>query len=326
MRKLFTLTVSIIAVVAILLSSSISSAQTDTPTGSSDPSKLGVFEAVTPCSNVTPAIPQIPADAQCEMMIWHLTLYQNPATHTPTTYILHNAYGMSQPRSGGIAGGGINIDLEGKWTILHSTPSKQDAVVYQLNPDSPSQAIYLIKMDDNLLHVLNKDMRLMVGTTAWSYTLNRTDTRPTSNASALLGEATPQPTLLPTPSDGSSIVGDFGGRTPCNDIVVEFTKAHESGICQRIKWGLQLYQDAATGMPTTYKFGPRRQTFREGTWMQTRGTKADPNGIVYRLKLLDSGHTIMFLKADENHLFLLDSDLNLMVGNTLLSYTLSRTN
>jgi hypothetical protein len=45
---------------------------------------------------------------------------------------------------------------------------------------------------------------------------------------------------------------------------------------------------------------------------------------VYQLQLEDSQRPVSFLKADENHLFLLDEDLNLLVGNALFSYTLSR--
>jgi hypothetical protein len=65
-------------------------------------------------------------------------------------------------------------------------------------------------------------------------------------------------------------------------------------------------------------------TIREGTWTIVQGTKDDPTSVVYQLHLEGSQEPGSFLKADENHLFLLDRDLNLMVGDALFSYTLSR--
>jgi hypothetical protein len=65
-------------------------------------------------------------------------------------------------------------------------------------------------------------------------------------------------------------------------------------------------------------------TIREGTWTMLQGTKTDPNAVVYQLQLEGSQAPVSFLKVDENHLFMLDRDWNLLVGNALFSYTLSR--
>ena len=45
----------------------------------------GVFEGITPCSPLTRPLPQIPADANCELMRWMFVLFQDPATGVPTT-------------------------------------------------------------------------------------------------------------------------------------------------------------------------------------------------------------------------------------------------
>jgi hypothetical protein len=65
-------------------------------------------------------------------------------------------------------------------------------------------------------------------------------------------------------------------------------------------------------------------TIREGTWTILQGMEGDPEAVVYQLQLEGPQGSVSFLKADENHLFLLDEDLNLLVGNALFSYTLSR--
>ena len=65
-------------------------------------------------------------------------------------------------------------------------------------------------------------------------------------------------------------------------------------------------------------------TIREGTWTILQGMQGDPDAVVYQLDLEGSKRPVSFLIADENHLFLLDRDLKLLVGNALFSYTLSR--
>jgi hypothetical protein len=58
----------------------------------------------------------------------------------------------------------------------------------------------------------------------------------------------------------------------------------------------------------------------------TQGTKTDAGAIVYQLEP-DSGkpQSLSFLKADDNILFFMDKERNLLVGNDYSSYTLNRT-
>jgi hypothetical protein len=51
----------------------------------------------------------------------------------------------------------------------------------------------------------------------------------------------------------------------------------------------------------------------------------DPEAVIYQLAVDDAQQPVSFLKIDENHLFLMDRAMNLLVGNELFSYTLSRT-
>jgi hypothetical protein len=284
---------------------------------------MGVFEGITPCGSPDDRpLPQIPADAECEMMIWKVTFYQNPETAEPTTYQLDAAYGMSQPNTTGIKGGGIPVHREGAWHITQGAAHNPDAVVYELSSE-PAPAGYLIKMDDNILHVLSPEKRLMVGHGAWSYTLNRTD----EHVPAAFNTSVDPTTLTASsPEIPEQVVvdQDFEGRMLCIDLTYEFTKFPPSPSCIKLKMRLTLHRDAATGLPTSY-FLLGTETTREGTWTESRGTAADPNGIVYRLALDTPERFIAFLSADENHLFLLDENLNLVVGDALWSFTLSRT-
>jgi hypothetical protein len=289
------------------------------------PSLHGVFEGITPCSSLTRPLPQIPADSNCEQMIWKIILYQDPVTSAPTIYTLHSAYGVPQQGTNGLAGGGTSITMEGSWAVLTGTKLDPDAVVYQLNPDTPQTAVSFLKLDADILHVLSSDKTLLVGNGAWSYTLNRTDNRIPGPVTAQQdpAEGSTRPPLPPMPA-GSSVLGVFEGRTPCHEIVFEFANMAPYPGCLKIKWKLTLYQDQTTGAPSAYLYQGTR-TLREGTWAILRGTDSDPEAIVYQLQLDNTGSLVSFLKADESHLFLLDRELNFMVGDALFSYTLSRT-
>jgi hypothetical protein len=258
-------------------------------------------------------------------MIWKIILYQDPVTSAPTTYTLDSAYGVPQQGTNGLAGGGTSISMEGSWAVLTGTKLDRDAVVYQLNPDISQTAVSFLKLNEDILHVLSSEKTLLVGNAGWSYTLNRTDNRIPGPVSAQQdpAEGATRPPLPPMPA-GSSVLGVFEGRTPCHELVFEFANMALYPGCLKIKWKLTLYQDQTTGAPITYLFQGTR-TLREGTWAIRRGTDSDPEAVVYQLQLDNAGPPVSFLKADENHLFLLDRELNFLVGNALFSYTLSRT-
>ena len=164
----------------------------------------------------------------------------------------------------------------------------------------------------------------MPGNAAWSYTLNRTDNRPAIAIDGPVGSG-PEATRPPIPGvpPGTSVLGAFEGRSPCHEIVFQILKVAPFANCLKIKSRLTLYRDQQTGAPSGYMY-MGTSTIREGNWTILQGTKRDPEAVVYQLQLDGSQGPVSFLKADENHLFLLDRDLELLVGNGLFSYTLSR--
>lgn len=279
---------------------------------------LGVYEGITPCDNLNRPLPQMSKQAECELMIWNISFYHDETNLEPTIFHLESSYGMSQPNTTGIKGGGIQIIIDGTWTIIQGIPGNPQAIVYQLYPDNEQASAYFLKLDDNLLHVLAPDKKLMVGNGGWSYTLNRTDIpqNQSSQADRAIEQVSASIDEMPT-------LSVFEGRTPCHDSLTAFTKVSQNADCRKIKWRLTLHRDAITGSPTTYEFKGTEGT-REGNWQETQGTKVYPEGIVYQLYLNDSEDHLAFFNVDGNNLFLLDTDLNLMLGNALWSYTLSR--
>lgn len=288
-----------------------------------DPEILGVFEGVTPCSAKSRPLPQIPADTDCEQMIWSLVLHHDPQTGAPATYSLKSAYGLSKPNTNDLAGGGTSISMEGSWTITKGTTSDPDAMVYQINPDDPETTVFFLRVNENLLHVLDAEKEMLVGNGAWSYTLNRMDNQTPPQVEA--GSPPEPPARPPAPPmpEGSSVFAVFDGRTPCHELVMEFTQNAPFAGCLKIKWRLTLYQDSASGTPSSYLLMSTSQ-YREGSWTILSGIATDPDAVVYQLQMREAQYPISFLRVDENHLFLMDRDMNLLVGNQLFSYTLSR--
>lgn len=114
--------------------------------------------------------------------------------------------------------------------------------------------------------------------------------------------------------------GIFVGRTPCGSIATEFT-GFPAANCEKIKWEVTLYRDAATGEPRSYRYRGTR-TSHNGTWSVTRGSVSNPSATVYELQY-DKG-VLLLLAADENVLLLMDRDRRLLVGDAGYSYTLNR--
>src|SRR5262245_45605719 len=103
--KLFLL-VSLFALSACANINLQSATPTPVPRG---PEIHAVFAGNTPCSAQARPLPQIPADTDCEQMIWSLVLYQDPQTGVPTTYSLKSSYGMSKQGTNDLIGGGTPI-------------------------------------------------------------------------------------------------------------------------------------------------------------------------------------------------------------------------
>ncbi len=292
MKSHFHVSLLVFMLLAVTACASNSQSNTSTPVPHG-PEVRGVFAGTTPCSAQTRPFPQIPADTDCEQMIWNLVLYQDPQTGTPTTYSLKSAYGLPKQNTNDLIGGGTPIMMEGTWTITTGTKTNPGAVVYQLHGDDLRTAISFLKVGDDLLHVLNSEKALLVGNGAWSYTLNRVDNQSPDQVNPLPGSPPEPPTRPPLPPmpEGAAVFGVFDGRTPCHAVVLEFTKIAPFPGCLKIKWRLTLYQDAATGVPSTYLFMGTSK-YREGSWTIVRGMEGDPDAIVYQLQLDDAEQQI----------------------------------
>jgi hypothetical protein len=106
-------------------------------------SVYGVFAGRTPCQEF--------------LRKMGLTLFQDSVTHKPTIY---ETWGMGK-WSG-----------QGKWHIIQGAATDAQAIVFQLDLD-PNTFLYLLKGDENVLFILDKNKNFMIGNADHSYTLNR---------------------------------------------------------------------------------------------------------------------------------------------------------
>jgi hypothetical protein len=264
---------------------------------------------------------QIPAGVESPIR-WHLTLNQDPKTRVPAGYQLRCTYSAAVAAAPGATKREHTLERKGTWTIGKGTKPNPSAVVYELN-----EFVALVEIDHNILHVLNPDRSLMVGTGGWSYTLNRVESaEKTGDKSPALAAPSVSYTMSPV-ATGSSVFGVFEGRSPYQGIAREL-KIEENAAGIKAKCRVTLYQHPETLAPTTCKVEGtlHRQAGREGKWNIVRGTETDPNAIVYRLDPTKTEAGLFLLRGDENVLFFLDQNQKPLVGHSDFSYTLNRRN
>jgi hypothetical protein len=130
-----------------------------------------IYVASTPCTAGTRPLPGIPANAGCELIKWKLVLSGSPGNGR---YLLDCYYGLPQQGTKALINGGTRVQRSGKWTGRKGIPGYPNATLYQLDPGLPAISISFLRVSDNLLHLLDDQQHLLIGTGAWSYTLNKT--------------------------------------------------------------------------------------------------------------------------------------------------------
>ena len=132
-----------------------------------------VFVASTPCSSNTKPLAGISREAGCELIKWELRLWGESGKPTSGVYVRDCTYGMPKQGARGFIDGGSRLHRKGKWTVIKGIGINPAAIIYRLDPDTPRVSVSFLRLNDNLLHLLDSHNQLMIGTGAWSYTLNR---------------------------------------------------------------------------------------------------------------------------------------------------------
>lgn len=301
------------ALLSLLACVSSKSADTSFTTAASP--NVGVFVGTSPCAEFAKSFLAIPAAERCDRIKWQLSL------HESGKYVLRREWGYWVDNATYLAKGSTN--LEGAWKTAKG--GTNTPVLVQLENNKNSLAFALV--DQNVLHLLDAKQNLAIGDSGASYTLSRDQQ---SSVISTGGHSALSEKELP-----AEIV--FSGRTPCSEIAKDVNRSVGSD-CFKLKWLLTLRRDPKTLAPTTYHIkgtlyrqeNPDTEFPREGTWKVIKGTKTNPNAVVYQLDpARPTDHPaskdgpIYLLKADPNVLFFVGKDGNLLIGNEDFSYTLN---
>ena len=133
-----------------------------------------IFAGSTPCDRVMRPLLDIPADMDCEFVKWNLLLFRNPENQSRNNFKLNVSYGIAKGGTQGFTDTSISTEFRGKWSSRKNIGKLPGASILDLEPNGQKQIISFLKLDKNLLHLLDSEDKLMIGNAAWSYTLNRT--------------------------------------------------------------------------------------------------------------------------------------------------------
>ena len=284
------------------------------------------FVGSTPCDAGTREfLGGLAADAPCHCIVWELTLSTNESTGLPTTYSLSARYQVPKRSNPNQSEDGPKVTSRGTCEIGTGVQCGPDAVVYRLKAEDSKRSVSFVKMEENLLHVLNSDRSLAVGTGGWSYTLNRAEHAEKVVEPAVAATVPDMSYQIAPLATGADVFGVFEGRSPCHGIAGELKLPQHAG-CTKAKWRITLFHDRETSAPTRYMVEGTlfRKVPREGMWSFGRGTKNDPKAIIYRLEGAEKQPAVLLWRADVNVLFFLNAEREPMVGNAEFSYTLNR--
>ena len=263
------------------------------------------FVGTMPCGE---AVSTFVGAGPCQSVIWRLDL--GVTERGQPGWSLTAAHGANSAASVGTMPDGLH--LSGKL--------EKSGTTYRLTSNT-GKSISFRQVSSTLIHLLNDQNRLMPGTGGWGYTLSRADVTDDPGRPELVPGGSY--TLSPKET-GATLVGRFGGRTPCTSLVRALHITLNDG-CQRIKWRVTLLQNASTREPTRYKIeSSLHHPGREGAWRIVRGTAVDADAVVYQLDGTATEGPMLLWKADDNVLFLLDERKQPLVGTVDFSYTLSR--
>lgn len=248
------------------------------------------YTGSTPANGTVRDFLGIPSTDSVDFIRWKLTMANN-------AYQLNCQYGIGKPNTNGFINGGESVVIKDSYT-------KERGLYRFRNGPKTLDAAFL---NGDLLHVLGKDGRLLVGNGGWSYTLNNIR----SSVNNKTGWNRKQP--------GIKDSAVFEGRTPCTIPGIE-----RQGSCYKLKWLMVLHAPDASGKMGRYSIQStlwREQGKRTGAW---KVVEEIPGNIVYELTDAQGKIFLRLLALDENILVFIDGEGKLLVGNEDFSYTLNR--
>jgi hypothetical protein len=256
--------------------------------------KERVYQGSTPAHAAVREFLNISRTDSIDFIRWKIVL-------NGTRFELSCSYGLCQPGTNGFS--------NEKKVAFSGNLEKQEHL-FELRHQAT--VFYIREINDNLVHLLDKNRQLLTGNGGWSYTLNN------------VSPGSYKEFFYPATQKKRDNIMVFEGRTPCRPLS-RIIGRKDSEACNKLKWYVILYTDPATGKPSHYLMGGtayRKETMRKGNWDIITG---NDGRIIYRLDPEKEKGAIHFLTADNTILLFSLHDGTPLVGNEDFSYTLSRT-
>jgi hypothetical protein len=243
---------------------------------------------------------------KCDFIKWKLNL-NDPV---PGQFKLVINYGEAQPNTPGFWGGGHSSTFTGSYIM--------DKAIFQLNSDDMGAPLYLLMIDENLLHILSPQKKVMIGTGGWSYTLSRSGD----------GQIYGIHNRFTIEKDTATRVV-YQGRTPCQAIS-KLLEIPMGSDCKKLKWVIVLKKDPVTLLPAGYELKGtivRHKDSKDsitGIYSVVRGSQTHPEAIVYKLWYEPTNNFIYLMNMDNSIILFLNYGKELFPGDQDFSYTLNR--
>lgn len=120
-----------------------------------------IFEGRTPCQELSADL-NWQVSPSCFKLKWRIVLNRDPVSHEPTTYTMRK-----------VVDNILQDDLSGNWKVISGIPGNPEAVIYQLDPETPDNSISFLAGDGNVIFFLTRDYKLRAGNADFSFTLNK---------------------------------------------------------------------------------------------------------------------------------------------------------
>ena len=251
--------------------------------------KERIYVGSTPADNIVRSFLEIPFSDSVDFIRWWITIADEK-------YSLKCNYGIGKPNTPGFWNGGKWIELNGRVTKNENYYSFENK----------NRTLKVLELNPGLLHFVDENKNLLVGTGGFSYALNNNKT-PTSDQVNIISKQDPLKDSMA-----------YQGRTLCGD----FSINRPGPNCNKMKWSIIFYANADNNTPTTYLLNRNRfDSGKKGTWKIITGKGGK---IIYELMPENEDIPTYLLKLDDNILLFTDAKGNLLVGNEDFSFTLNR--
>jgi hypothetical protein len=251
-----------------------------------------VYQGSTPADLTVRKFLGISLTDSIDFIKWQLVIHS-------ANYELNCQYGLSKA--------GTNGFTNGREARFSGGLRKNDGY-YDLRHGEKTLSI--LEVNSNVLHLLDANRKFLIGNGGYSYALNSSTPVKSDKFNNPFNQGSAENEMA------------FQGRTPCRELSALLGDKSNTA-CIKMKWLVFLYTDPATGQPSHYLEGgggKKKEAMPRRKWEIIRKNEK----IIYKLEMDRNRKPLYLLKGDNNILFFVDPQGNLLVGNEDFSYTLNR--